>query len=575
MYGKNKKTRNRYGRWVQAAFLLALTNGTALQAQTGADAEELRRRSQSEAEERLRQQQAPDVRLTAPAVAIDPDALDLPDEKPCFQIQELRIEGESLGQFTWIQPWLNRYADRCIGREGIELIMRRLSARIIAQGYVTTRVGLPEQNLSSGVLTFQLFPGRIRAVRFADPETKVSWRTVFPARPGDLLNLRDIEQGLEQLKRIASQDANIDIAPGDVEGESDIVITLKQTRPWRLTLAADDAGSKATGRRQGSVTLALDNPLNLNDLITATLNADLANDPHNKGTDGHSLMYSIPWGYWTFQASTGYWSYRQTIQGVNQTFLYSGDSRTTELRVQRLLHRDQTSKTSLLLRTHHRAQTNAINHIEIEAQNRRTTAAELGLIHRHYLGNAQLDLTLAYREGVPWFGGIDDASNRTHDMPTWRYKLQTLDAALLVPFQVGSQPLRWNSALRLQHTDDRLYVSDYFSIGGRYTVRGFDGERTLAAERGGYWRNDLEFPFGDNNRHAFYAGVDHGWVSGPGARILAGRQLTGAVLGLRGSFPAGAEGLLGYEFFAGKALHKPDGFETANVATGFQLSLQY
>ncbi len=36
-----------------------------------------------------------------------------------------------------------------------------------------------------------------------------------------------------------------------------------------------------------------------------------------------------------------------------------------------------------------------------------------------------------------------------------------------------------------------LITQDRFSIGGRYTVRGFDGETTLIGERGWLLRNDL------------------------------------------------------------------------------------
>ncbi|WP_196302056.1 POTRA domain-containing protein, partial [Ralstonia solanacearum] len=34
----------------------------------------------------------------------------------------------------------------------------------------------------------------------------------------DLLNLRDLEQGLEQMKRVASQDVDMQIVPTDVPG---------------------------------------------------------------------------------------------------------------------------------------------------------------------------------------------------------------------------------------------------------------------------------------------------------------------------------------------------------------------
>ncbi len=52
----------------------------------------------------------------------------------------------------------------------------------------------------------------------------------------------------------------MEIVPGDNPGESDIVITRKQEKMWRLGLSLDDSGTETTGRYQGGVTLSLDNP---------------------------------------------------------------------------------------------------------------------------------------------------------------------------------------------------------------------------------------------------------------------------------------------------------------------------
>lgn len=61
---------------------------------------------------------------------------------------------------------------------------------------------------------------RIRHVRFADEKLRGTWKTVFPTRDGELLNLRDLEQGLEQMKRVSSQDVSMEIVPADVPGDA-------------------------------------------------------------------------------------------------------------------------------------------------------------------------------------------------------------------------------------------------------------------------------------------------------------------------------------------------------------------
>ena len=110
---------------------------------------------------------------------------------------------------------------------------------------------------------------------------------------------------------------------------------------------------------------------------------------------------------------------------------------------------------------------------------------------------------------------------------------------------------------------------DRFSIGGRYTVRGFDGESVLMAERGWLIRNDLGWSLG-NSGQELYLGLDHGQVGGASADLLGGGRLTGAVIGLRGGYKD-----LSWDVFTGAPLSKPEGFKTAHNTSGINLTLNF
>lgn len=170
----------------------------------------------------------------------------LPEESPSFLIHTLRLEGERINQFSWLQPILNQYAQRRIGKEGINKIVKRLTNELIDRGYVTTRIVIPEQDLSCGILRLLLVPGIISQIRFDNPEHSGNWHNAFPTKPGNILNLRDLEQGLEQLKRVPSQEADFKIVPGQNSGESDIIVNMKEGKYARAVLSIDDSGSKET-----------------------------------------------------------------------------------------------------------------------------------------------------------------------------------------------------------------------------------------------------------------------------------------------------------------------------------------
>ncbi|MDY7579779.1 ShlB/FhaC/HecB family hemolysin secretion/activation protein [Herbaspirillum sp. RTI4] len=576
----------RHMHYAGMALLLSAAFADARGQSTSIDAnEQQRRRSQSEAVERENQSQSPRVELRAPQTTTDElESLALPSESPCFKINSLLLEvpphlSPALRQagasqltfdpFRFAQQYLDQYAGTCIGKEGLNLIVRRLTRLILIQGYSTTRIGIPEQELSSGTLTLALIPGIIRNIRFADPEQRGTWVNAFPTGPGRLLNLRELEQGLEQMKRVPSQDVSMEIVPGAVPGESDVVIAVTRSKPWRLSTTLDDSGAKATGKLQGGLNLSIDNPLGLNDLLNLSLNTDVDRRGGDRGTGGNSLYYGLPLGNWTLALSAGNYRYHQKVAGLYQQFVASGNSRNLDLKIAHLFQRDPSQKNSWQFKVGKRLSSSFINSTEINVQRRNTTYAELAWIHTHYFGPAQLDLTLANRWGTAWLGGQGEADWRTENDPMHRYSLQSLDANLVLPFSVAGQPLTYTGTLRAQTTRSRLYMSDMFAIGNRYTVRGFDGETMLAAERGFFLRNDLEAPIA-RSKHAVYAGLDVGKVYGPSVRYLLGDSLVGTTVGVRGRI-----GGMNYDLFSGWSLYKPQGMPNASPAIGFQLSYQY
>lgn len=73
---------------------------------------------------------------------------------------------------------------------------------------------------------------------------------------------------------------------------------------------------------------------------------------------------------------------------------------------------------------------------------------------------------------------------------------------------------------------------------------------------------------------SLFAGVDYGRVSGPNAAYLAGTQLAGAVIGVRGNAKL-PFGFVAGEVFAGTPVYKPTSFQTARTTVGFSLTAQF
>lgn len=546
-------------------------------AQADVSAQQYQRQQERERELRRQQESAPDVRL--PEQPLAPSGQIPEQEVPCYRLQRILLRGEQAERFAWVLG--DHEADvagRCLGVQGINALMSHLQNAIVARGYLTTRVLAEPQDLNSGVLTLTILAGRVSRVRFADDaDPRGTQWNALPLRPGDLLNLRDIEQGLENFKRVPTAEADIKIEPsqepGALPGQSDLVIHYRQAFPLRLTLSVDDSGIDSTGKYQGSVTVSYDNWWTLNDLFYASFSHDLGGGNVGvHGTSGYTVHYSLPFGYWNLGWTSSSSDYHQSVPGRNQTYLYRGKSDNSEIKLTRLIYRDAARKTSLSAKAFLRTSSNYVDDTEVEVQRRRTAGWELGVTHREFIGDGALDLALAYRRGTGAFSALP-APEESSGEGTGRFSLATLDANLSQPWSLstpwGQQNMRYSLAGRAQWNGTPLTAQDRFAIGGRYTVRGFDGEMTLLAERGWFLRNELAAALGGSGQEAFI-GLDYGEVDGPATRTLVGRRLAGAVLGMRGGISHAS-----YEVFVGTPVSKPAYFRTAHLTAGFSLTWSY
>ena len=529
---------------------------------------ELQRQQDIERQRRQEMEdQAPDIHFQTGAAP--EEALVYPsNEAPCLVINEIVLEGKDAAKFQWALKAAQSGLGRCLGSQGLNIMMSRVQNAIVEKGYVTTRIVAAPQDLNTGRLILTVIPGRVSGVKLSGESGRhIILATTMPASKGDLLNIRDVEQGLENLKRIPGAEADIQLVPGDEEGESFLMVTWHQARPIRLTASIDDSGSKYTGRYQSSLTFSVDNPLGFSDMFYASISRDLGQSrPY--GTHGHGFHYSIPVGYWQFSVNSNYYYYHQVVAGLWVDYEYSGKSRNTNMTASRVVHRGAKSKTSLSFGGFVNESRNYIDETEIEIQRRRMAGWEAGLDHRHYLGALTLDAGLKYHRGTGAFDARK-APEEYVDEGTSRPEILNLDLRFQYPFQIGEQNFFYTGSWCQQWAFKKLVSRDRISIGGRYSVRGYDGEMTLSADNGFVFRNELAWMLGQSGQQ-LYTGLDFGRVWGPDDKYLLGQSLSGAAIGLRGYFKG-----FSYDVFAAAPLNRPKGYPGDDLVTGFSLTYQF
>ena len=574
-----------------ASLLLSMAPSLALGAESRSDAEWRRAQERTQVQ---RQRMETEVDVSTSPFAQSTERLP-GSEFPCFPTQRLQLDVADLATGApgaLPNDAFNASLDailaatagpdgddspigKCLGTRGIEMVLQRAQKWLVQRGYVTTRILATQQDLGNGTLLLTLVPGHVHAIRFTGIEAPtVSTINTLPQRPGNVLNLHAIEQGLENLQRVPTAQADIRIEPAqaaDARNQSDLLITYQQRAPARVSITADDSGSQGTGKYQGSATLSLDNPLGVSDLFYYTSSHDLGGgDPGPRGTRGGTLHYSLPLHYWLLSSTHSNNRYFQSVAGAAEVYVYSGTSESTEISLSRAVYRDATRKTRLSLKAWQRRSNNYVDDTEVLVQRRALGGWELGTHHKEAVGDATLEGSFAYKRGVKNFDAIVPPEEAFH-AGTSQFGLITLDLNASVPFKAGAQSGQYSAALRLQNNTTPLTPQDRFAIGGRYSVRGFDGASSLVGERGWRLRNDWSVAFGPWGQNA-YLGVDAGEVSGPCSDTLRAKTLTGAVVGLRGTFKH-LKSDIQYDFFVGAPLYQPPAFKTAETTAGFTVSM--
>ncbi|MBK4999776.1 ShlB/FhaC/HecB family hemolysin secretion/activation protein [Pseudomonas sp. S31] len=478
--------------WLVCAFLVASSPvAAAVSISTPGDQDLIRERQNRLLEE---QQQRLEQLKELPGKEAEPVVPAKPSDSRCFQIDKIELAGAEALSATERQRLLEPYLGQCLGVVQLNALLKRITDLYIGKGLVTSRAYLPQQDLSSGHLRVIVVEGRLEGLRPADG-SKLSARELdmsFPGRSGDLLNLRQIEQMVDQLNRLPSNQAQMELTPGKAVGGSEVVVRNTPQKPWRVGLSRSNDGQRSTGEQQWGSSLEWDSPLGLADQLMLRGSHDAISD-HQKTSRSAMLYYNLPFGWWNLSYSYSQSEYRALGEGQGFTFKQTGDSQNHQLRLERVIHRDAMSKTSLNTGLGYLRTNNFIEDSKLTSSNR-LSEAQFGINHGRRIGNAFVNLDLGMQEGI---GAFDAQREKQRDkngerLPNARYRKYTATLSYLQPLQLWGESLLFSSMVTGQRSEDPLFSSQRMSLGSQSSIRGYK-DQSLYGDSGYYWRNDLRW----------------------------------------------------------------------------------
>lgn len=416
----------------------------------------------------------------------------------CFSVQKVVIDGANLLPSKDISSLTVKYEGRCIGIGEINQILRDVTHLYIDRGFIASRAYIPEQDIAtSRVLKISVVEGNLADIYLNGKAANGSklTTTAFPGMIGSPVNIRDMEQGLDQINRLPSSKASTELLPGSTEGSSILNIGLERKNPWHISVANNNLGQKSTGISKSTVSLRQDNLLDLNDLLAISYERSGPDYPGTSDGWGSSNSvsgsYQIPYGYWTFEINGSWYQYTSNVPGSFTSMETEGKSGQWGATVERVVSRGKNSITQVRGGLTYKQTENFLLGNLIEVGSRRYTVGSLGISHSRAAFGGSWSFDIGVDQGLDLFNAVNAGAPGAGDADPKFTKLSaTVNASY--PFELGGLRFEANSIFNGQITRDNLFGAEQISLGGFSSVRG-SREGLLFGNSGFFVRNELSW----------------------------------------------------------------------------------
>ena len=307
-------------------------------------------------------------------------------------------------------------------------------------------------------------------------------------------------------------------------------------------------------------TISFDNLFMLSDLLTFNYSQSL--HPKKKHVGGLNAHFSAPYKNWIISLNSSFNEFYQFIANFQDGIIYSGDNKQYDVTFSRRLYRDHNYKSSMDVSFFYTRSTSFINNEELYTQQGQFYGWFINFLNKWNFADEEIELAIGYRKI------LSCVTLFYPEAPHLNKNASLINGSINFthPFIINHYRYQLNTHIRGQFSTRPVFPSDFINMGGRSSVRGFDGNQVLAGSKGIVIQNELLTPI--NEYHSLYISLDYGKIFSKGESLLKGTHILGTSLGTKGHLHR-----VNYHLFVGVPLSKPKTLLTNNIVSGFELSI--
>ncbi|VVD29055.1 Hemolysin activation/secretion protein [Paraburkholderia dioscoreae] len=477
-----------------------------------------------EQRENLSAHDSPPITPPRATVAQGPIA---PDGQACIYVDGVEFRGAMLVPDSIRQQVAREVTGQCLDNAALAHLLDEVNDWYVENGYITSHAWLPQQQGAGGPLVIASVEGKLGKVSFKDGTTRSdrAARMAFPVSPGEPLNLRDVEQGVDQLDRVTPDGVKVALRAAPEEGYSDVLVSGRTAPSIGVNLNVDNMGDSNTGADEFDGAVTLNNPLGFGEQLGMSANSTTAlHGDRYRRSFGASA--SVPLGYWTFSYAGAAGNFAVPIDFYGN-LRYHGSNVQNLISVSRTVSRDSMRKIDIFGSISTYNGKTYLEDLQLDSGTERVSAARIGINFASRVGSrSYFTFSPVLTGGLPFASrdksqaGGPSASFRKLSASASLYTLISPSVALL-------------SSAYAQASAKPLYSTERVSVGGDTSVRGFK-DRYLYGNTGGYLRNEADWTLSApvfGSRVTLMAAIDAGRVVPVAGEPNSGGNVVGAAVG--------------------------------------------
>ena len=461
-----------------------------------------------------------------------------------LNVSSIDLEGNTILESFQINAILRKYIGK---NKNVYTLINEIENKYIENGYITTKVVLDisKSDFEIGKISIFVLEGKIAKVFYDNKENKFKTFITFPKRENDVLNIRDLDQGIDNL----GDNSKIDIKASDKNEYSNIYIK-RDNKPVSFGVNYNDLGQFDTSRHRLRYFLDTHNIFGLNESLDFSYQNKLQRQYKERDTRNFSFGVSVPFKYWTFSYSYDNSDYLRTINVQNRKYRATGKTENQIFAVRKMLHRNENHKIDLGARITLKDSKNYIDDLRLVSSSRKLSVLTVDTTYTGRILSGLLSTNLGVSFGLERFAANKDNEEwyRNEYSPKAQFRKYNINISWYRPIN----KFYYKVNIGGQYSKDILYSQEKIGIGDDTSVRGFKDESTQG-DKGFYIRNEIGYK--GNEFLEPYIAYDYGRVFNNKVNEDKVETLQGVAIGIKGYFK-GFEG----SFTLAKPIDKPSYF---------------